>query len=381
MQPDSLQKTGFSIVDREYGIYVEEYFEEVLCRERKRSERSGKPFALMMLELKAPFQPVDPVHVNKKIAEVLSKTTRETDTSGWSRQGSVIGVILTDLGEDNVEVALGNIENKVRKSLQDHLISLPAESVKISFLVFPERYDKLQSQSEAPFNLLLYPDLLQSDITNRTKGLLKRLMDIAGSLFGLVIFSPLFLTIPLAIKLTSKGPVFFKQERFGRYGKRFIFLKFRSMYLNNDDAIHREYVKKLIVEMSERHSDERGQKEQVVYKIQDDPRVTPLGKFLRKTSLDELPQFINVLKGEMSLVGPRPPIPYELENYSIWHRRRLLGNRPGITGLWQVTGRSSTTFDAMVRLDLRYMKNWSLWLDIKLLLQTPMAVLKGKGAY
>ncbi len=119
----------------------------------------------------------------------------------------------------------------------------------------------------------------------------------------------------------------------------------------------------------------------VVYKITNDPRITPLGRFLRKTSLDELPQFINVLKGEMSLVGPRPPIPYELENYDAWHRHRLLGKKPGITGLWQVKGRSKTTFDSMVRLDLQYIREWSLWLDVKLLLQTPLAVLRGKGAY
>ncbi|MGC9976520.1 MAG: sugar transferase, partial [Syntrophales bacterium] len=118
-----------------------------------------------------------------------------------------------------------------------------------------------------------------------------------------------------------------------------------------------------------------------VYKLSNDPRITPIGQFLRKTSLDELPQFINVLKGEMSLVGPRPPIPYECELYDIWHRRRLLSVKPGITGPWQVSGRSSTTFDEMVRLDLKYINGWSLWLDVKLLLKTPFVILTGKGAY
>ena len=115
--------------------------------------------------------------------------------------------------------------------------------------------------------------------------------------------------------------------------------------------------------------------------MSNDPRITPIGQFLRKTSLDELPQFFNVLKGEMSLVGPRPPIPYECELYDIWHRRRMLSVKPGITGLWQVSGRSSTTFDEMVRLDLRYINGWSLWLDIKLLLKTPLVIITGKGAY
>jgi lipopolysaccharide/colanic/teichoic acid biosynthesis glycosyltransferase len=118
-----------------------------------------------------------------------------------------------------------------------------------------------------------------------------------------------------------------------------------------------------------------------IYKIRDDPRVTLVGRFLRKTSVDEFPQFINVLRGDMSLVGPRPPIPYELENYDIWHRRRVLELKPGITGLWQVQGRSKTSFDEMVRLDMKYIKERSLWLDIKILLQTPFAVFAGKGAY
>jgi len=118
-----------------------------------------------------------------------------------------------------------------------------------------------------------------------------------------------------------------------------------------------------------------------IYKMSSDPRVTPLGSFLRRTSLDELPQFLNVLKGEMSLVGPRPPIPYEYERYDLWHRRRILEGKPGITGLWQVSGRSTTTFNQMVRMDLKYTKEWSLWLDMKLILQTPWVLLNRKGAY
>ncbi len=117
-----------------------------------------------------------------------------------------------------------------------------------------------------------------------------------------------------------------------------------------------------------------------VYKLTNDSRITPVGRFLRKTSLDEFPQFFNVLKGDMSLVGPRPPIPYECEKYDVWHKRRILEVKPGITGLWQVKGRSSTTFDDMVRLDLNYVTHWSLLLDLKILFQTPFAVLKGKGA-
>jgi lipopolysaccharide/colanic/teichoic acid biosynthesis glycosyltransferase len=151
------------------------------------------------------------------------------------------------------------------------------------------------------------------------------------------------------------------------------------MYVDNDHTVHREFVTKLIAEdaVTEAQSGSR----QNVYKLTNDKRVTPIGKFLRRTSLDELPQLINVLKGEMSLVGPRPPIPYELAAYQVWHRRRVLEVKPGVTGLWQVTGRSRVKFDEMVRLDLRYATTWTPWLDLIILLRTPAAVIKGSGAY
>jgi lipopolysaccharide/colanic/teichoic acid biosynthesis glycosyltransferase len=208
--------------------------------------------------------------------------------------------------------------------------------------------------------------------------LIKRCVDIAGSLTAILFAAPVFLTIAAVIKLTSKGPILFRQKRVGQYGRTFTFLKFRSMYLNNDPAIHEDYVKRLIAGSVDSNAGPGGRS---VYKLTNDPRITPVGRFLRKTSLDELPQFFNVLSGGMSLVGPRPPIPYEVECYDIWHKRRLLAVKPGITGLWQVTGRSRNTFDEMVRLDLRYAKSRSLWLDLKILLQTPRAVVLGDGAY
>ena len=152
------------------------------------------------------------------------------------------------------------------------------------------------------------------------------------------------------------------------------------MYVDNDENVHKKYVQDLIAGKVSGETEDNGVG-QKVYKITNDKRVTPLGNILRKTSLDELPQFYNVLRGEMSLVGPRPPIPYELEKYDAWHRRRVLEVKPGITGLWQVTGRSSTTFDEMVRLDLHYATNWSLWFDVKILLKTTWIVVAGKGAY
>ncbi len=153
------------------------------------------------------------------------------------------------------------------------------------------------------------------------------------------------------------------------------------MYTNNDPQVHQEYVQRFIAGQAENNSSENGEDRPVVFKITNDPRVTPVGRFLRKTSLDELPQFWNVLRGEMSLVGPRPPVQYEFDVYDVWHRRRVLEVKPGITGLWQVSGRSRTCFDDMVRLDLRYTQSWSLWLDLRILAATPRAVFTGDGAY
>ncbi|MFZ1941136.1 MAG: sugar transferase, partial [Terracidiphilus sp.] len=182
------------------------------------------------------------------------------------------------------------------------------------------------------------------------------------------------------VKASSKGPIFFRQQRVGRYGKIFTFLKFRSMYADNDASVHQEFVTRMIASgLGE--SSQKPPANQGVFKLTNDRRVTNIGKFLRRTSLDELPQFVNVLRGDMSLVGPRPPIPYELAAYQTWHRRRLLGVKPGITGLWQVVGRSRVQFDEMVRLDLRYASTWTPWLDIKILVRTPLAVIKGSGAY
>jgi lipopolysaccharide/colanic/teichoic acid biosynthesis glycosyltransferase len=197
-----------------------------------------------------------------------------------------------------------------------------------------------------------------------------------GAGLALLLLSPVFALLAAAIKLTSKGPVFFRQQRVGQHGRPFQLLKLRSMYTGNDPKIHQEYVKKLIAAGSQ----DKKQGRSGVYKLTNDPRITRVGNLIRKTSLDEIPQFINVLKGEMSLVGPRPPIAYEIEAYDLWHRRRVLEAKPGITGLWQVNGRSRVTFDEMVRLDLQYASTWTPWMDVMILLRTPAAVVSGDGA-
>jgi lipopolysaccharide/colanic/teichoic acid biosynthesis glycosyltransferase len=209
--------------------------------------------------------------------------------------------------------------------------------------------------------------------------IIKRIIDFAGAAIGLLILSPIIMLISLAIKLTTPCPVLFRQERLGYKGKKFTFLKFRSMYHNCDDSIQKEYMVKFINKQNEKHSDKSGHCS--FHKMTDDPRITPLGRLLRQTSLDELPQLYNVLCGEMSLVGPRPPIAYEVDKYCSWHKRRVLEVKPGITGLWQVEGRSVASFDEAVRLDIHYAENWNLLLDLKIIFKTFKVVFSGKGAY
>ena len=202
----------------------------------------------------------------------------------------------------------------------------------------------------------------------------KRTFDLVVAISLIVISAPLLLVIALSVRLTSGGPILFRQERIGKGGKPFTFVKFRSMKHNADNQIHREYMSKLIngdVDAEENDGS--------LYKIENDPRITEFGHFLRRTSLDELPQLFNVVSGSMSLVGPRPPIAYEVKAYKGWHLQRL-SVKPGITGLWQVSGRSSTTFDEMVKLDLEYIDNRSLYTDIKILFQTIPATLNTQTA-
>jgi exopolysaccharide biosynthesis polyprenyl glycosylphosphotransferase len=206
----------------------------------------------------------------------------------------------------------------------------------------------------------------------------KRFMDLSVSVLAVVVFAPLLLLIAVSVKLSSPGPVLFRQIRAGRDGTPFTFFKFRTMKHNIDDTIHREYATNFIGGKELRLRDEK--KDEKIYKMPDDPRITQIGRILRRTSLDELPQLFNVVKGDMSLVGPRPPIAYELTIYKEWHKRRLRA-KPGITGLWQVSGRSSVPFHDMVLLDIYYINRWSLPLDIEIILKTVPVVLSGKGAY
>ena len=353
-------------------LLSEDVFKRILSWERKRTERSGKCLLLMLADVESALGK----HPTKKdllaIASALSSPTRETDIFGWHQNGSVLGIIFVELQKRDRDALQPVMSSEVIARLRENLGPEKADQIRISFHFFPEEWDKPNGSGLIDENL--YPDLEQQNLGAKVSRMAKRGIDIAGSLFAIILFSPLFILISLAVRLTSKGPILFRQERVGQFGRRFSFLKFRSMQCVNDSQIHQDYVRRFI-------SGEIAQTQGATYKIQKDPRLTSIGGFLRKCSLDELPQLINVLKGDMSLVGPRPAIPYEINFYQVWHRTRFLEVKPGITGLWQVMGRSKTTFDDMVRLDLRYVKQWSLWRDIKILLQTPAAVISGKGAY
>ncbi len=204
----------------------------------------------------------------------------------------------------------------------------------------------------------------------------KRANDLIIATILVIIFLPIFIMVGLLIKIFSKGPVFFKQKRIGYKGKEFIMYKFRSMNINSEDTIHREYTKDWINNTNKsNHYTANGP----VKKIVKDYRIIPyVGTFIRKTSLDELPQLFNVIKGDMSLVGPRPGLDYEVKEYREWHKLRLNGV-PGITGLWQVSGRNNLSFDEMVKLDIHYINNYSLWYDIRIIFKTPLVMLFGKA--
>jgi exopolysaccharide biosynthesis polyprenyl glycosylphosphotransferase len=287
-----------------------------------------------------------------------------------------MGIIGTELGNASNQVVQDCFLAKLRKLFEGNVGPKKSSAITVSFHFFPE--EDRRDKDDHSANIALYPELQKREESKKFSLAVKRCIDIVGSSLALICGAPIFGAIALAIRVTSRGPVLFKQERLGHYGKPFVVFKFRSMRTNCDAKIHQQYVSQFI---SGQVDDDSKASKKPVFKIQEDPRVTAVGKFLRKTSLDELPQFWNVLRGDMSLVGPRPPIAYEYKAYEVWHRRRVLEIKPGLTGLWQVEGRSRTRFDDMVRLDLKYARSWSLWLDLKILAQTPAAVIQGEGAH
>jgi lipopolysaccharide/colanic/teichoic acid biosynthesis glycosyltransferase len=355
-------------------VLAENVFHSMLTLERRRAERSRKPFVLMLLD--ANLESGTAEEILKQAVEIVVASKRETDLVGWYKRGAILGIIFTEVNLEGDVAITETLRTKIETAFIKHMGRERASKLAISVHIFPESWDKDSSGWVADSKL--YPDLKRKSSRKRLPLVIKRSLDIVGSSALLLMLSPFLAAIVTLIKLTSKGAVIYKQERLGQFGRRFKCLKFRTMYTNNDPKIHQEYVQQFIA--GKEGLDKTDASGQTTYKLVKDPRVTAVGSFLRKTSLDELPQFWNVLRGDMSLVGPRPPVPYEFEVYDIWHRRRVLEVRPGVTGLWQVSGRNRTRFDEMVRLDLRYCQTWSVWLDLKILLATPRAVFNGGGA-
>lgn len=357
-------------VRSDFEITPQQIFLPTVHREIRRTERSGRPFLLALIRSEA-LGGQDGLRLARQLAAILQTAIRETDWLGWYEDNRTLGIVLTELGEAD-EAQIKVLTCRISMALEKTVTADVFHKFKLIVRQFPRHSTWREADG---WDEQTYRDL---DVTSgpRARQLaVKRAVDVAGSLFGILTFLPLFAAIAILSKLTSRGPVFYRQKRVGQYGRVFEFYKFRSMLENNDPEVHREYMAQMIKGCREvQHSNG-------IYKLVDDSRVTKLGRFLRRTSLDELPQFLNVLRGDMSLVGPRPPLPYEFERYQVWHRRRVMDIKPGLTGLWQVKGRSRTTFDDMVRMDLCYANNWSIWMDIRIIFQTPAAMLSGVGAF
>jgi exopolysaccharide biosynthesis polyprenyl glycosylphosphotransferase len=348
-------------------VVVENIFRNVLIREKKRAERARQQLLLVSVSIP---DDADRDQTWPIVVESLAAATRETDITGWLESGRTMSVILSGVAESPASLAAA-VRRRVQDELTMHMRGRTVTDLGVDVSVHPAQKS---AEHQAAFSPM--PAIDTDTNERRSYRAAKRALDVLCSLALLAILAPVFLVVAALVKLTSRGPVFFRQSRIGYQAKPFSMLKFRTMRVDADQALHQEFVTNFI-KSGGRQAQPDGQ---AVFKIAKDPRVTSIGRILRKTSIDELPQFWNVVRGDMSLVGPRPPLHYEVEQYEPWHRRRLFEAKPGITGLWQVTGRSRTTFDDMVRLDLKYVKTCSISTDVKILLATPGAVISGKGA-
>lgn len=341
-------------------------FRDALVRERKRADRLDTKFAVLLVDrgdCPSGFAPWIP------IARAVASVSRDVDVAGWLERGSVLGLLVSDAADrQSVLDATYRLRGEISKRLRNDALA------GLSIRAYFHGGEAGTGRGTMPSVDLLLEGLVPSR-RHPLRDAAKRIFDVIGSLGLLLFFSPVLLAVFAAVKWTSPGPALFRQLRVGQRGRPFTMLKFRTMYVNCGDKAHQDYVTWFI-----KSSGKQAPPANQVFKLTNDARITRVGRILRRTSLDELPQFLNVLRGEMSLVGPRPSLPFEVEQYQPWHRRRVLDAKPGVTGLWQVYGRSRTTFDEMVRLDLRYARTHTLWTDIRLLAATPRAMFTGKGA-
>ncbi|MBC7900228.1 MAG: sugar transferase [Saprospiraceae bacterium] len=299
----------------------------------------------------------------------------EQDFPGFDVVGNMddLPVLIRELAIQEVIITDNTLPSE---KLFDAMMSVGRKQ-KVEFRFAPSLFNLLpQKTSVEQIGVLPMVRLFREPLSEAER-FVKRLSDIVISAIAIILLSPFWLIVSLIIKLDSRGSILFRQERVGMDGRIFLCYKFRSMGADSDDELHRQAYRHNIEGLAEANA---GDGDKPVFgKVKDDPRITNAGKYLRRSSFDELPQILNVLKGDMSIVGPRPPIPYEVEEYDMWHRKRL-DMKPGITGLWQVSGRSRLTFDEMVRIDLFYIENWSLWLDLKIIFLTLPAIFRGDEA-
>ena len=391
--PSSVARWLRELEERRYAsVLGHDEFLERLRLEKRRADRSGSPLSLVLLRhgpaadagrssrSSHSTASATPAHERASaLMAFLRERVRETDLLGQMDSGDC-AVLLTDTGAEGRRGFIARIGRALQgptpgssEASRHALHGLDTGELAMTAATYPDQlFENLDAGRDVvPLGSLMLDETSPAAGSGYAG---KRLLDIAGALAGLALLAPVMAAVAVGVAVTSPGPVLFRQLRLGRGGAPFVFYKFRTMRHGADDAVHREFVAKLISEPGAQP--EAG----TAFKLLGDPRVTPLGRFLRRTSLDELPQFFNVLRGDMSLVGPRPPIPYEARHYRAWHLRRLLQVKPGITGPWQVAGRSQVPFDEMVRMDLRYIARCSLGLDLRLLLRTVGVVFSGRGA-
>jgi lipopolysaccharide/colanic/teichoic acid biosynthesis glycosyltransferase len=342
-------------------LHSSDSFRLILERERSRSERTGQIFSLVIFGING-RNGTDTVTL-ESLGNDITKKIRKSDEIGWY-DGNHIGTILTGTAVEGacrfVEIVKKRNE-EIESKLTCTVYSYPSSGIHSDN---PHEFSKERQSTETDLSSSKCSAERLEVLFAQPIPIWKRFIDICGAILFLILLSPVFLLIALLIKIVSPGPVLYRQERIGYLGNRFTFWKFRTMHVNCNTEKHRRHLSHLI------------ETDEPMTKLDDveDNRVIPFGKFLRTSCLDELPQLINVLKGNMSLVGPRPCLPYEAEEYLQWHTRRF-DTVPGMTGLWQVSGKNHTTFKEMIRLDIRYSRKISPWLDAKIVLLTGPAIL------
>jgi len=372
----------------------QEQFRAMIMRERAGADRNQHVFSLLLFNIGDPE--ANSVGV-QYLAHVVANRIRMPDEVGWFDKKR-IGVLLPYTSTDGAQKLADDICQAIAAKASPpeytiytypfkwfsngngHLSQLHFSDLSPEWKTIMSRDISTAKHADGGSNI--FGTQIASADTTLSSGILvqtiepfflnqlplwKRAMDVVGALFGLVVLSPILLLVALIIKTVSPGPAFFKQQRIGHGGKTFTMLKFRTMQFGTDTSTHKNHVKQLI------NGANNGNSKSPMSKLENHPQIILFGKILRKTCIDELPQLINVLLGEMSLVGPRPPLTYEVEEYLQWNYARF-NAVPGMTGLWQVSGKNLLTFTEMIQLDIQYSRKMSLWLDIKILLKTPLAI-------